>query len=315
MSAHSAEPWSSLGEQIGTYRPVRLSAKLAAWAIVLSVLLVIAVLPRLGSASTWEWTLGLLTLGAPLGWLCWIVPQRCVRVYQNGLVVCRGNQQRHVLWCQIREVYQAPLTRPTRILPEQSASPAWLIRLVGRDGQTLRLHSFEPMSELAAHVQQQVAERHLPRSLHAFHAGYSVWFGRRLSISTSGIQLRHDFVPWHRIARVEIDDGEEVRVVRTNPRAATLRIASSRVSNLRLLGAVLRSIKEELEIRADEIDLQRSAFRDAAGSGLLDLTHADTSDLLAAGFDWEDIRQVHAGRLSLEELIDRGPRRPPRHPR
>ena len=112
-----------------------------------------------------------------------------------------------------------------------------------------------------------------------------------------------------------MDSTHGVRIACAAPRASYLQLAATQVPNLGLLAALLDAIhngqtpQTPLQLLGPE-DVQRPVLAD----GLED-PGCDPHDLLVAGYDWDDIQRMLRAECSLDELLARGPRHRPRHPR
>ena len=155
----------------------------------------------------------------------------------------------------------------------------------------------------------------MPRVVQSFESGYVVRFGRRIAVSDEGVHLGFKYVSWHEVADITVDEADYVRVARAGQAVRWIRIPVSQVANAHVLAELLDLIRDKKarafesdEPLADDADPYKIAER------RFDVGH-DVGDLVSQGYDVEDIREVISGECTLEELIARGPRRRPRHPR
>jgi hypothetical protein len=238
-----------------------------------------------------------------------------VDLYQKGLHWTHGRRQAVVLWDEIRELYQTPVYRRLSLLSRDSAPHDWSYRLVCRDGRKLHLGRYDGIRGLGRRMQRETSRRMMPLVVDSFQAGYIVRFGRRLAVSDEGVHLGIKCLSWHAIADITVDEADFVRVARAGHAVRWVRIPVSQVANAHVLAELLDMIRDST---ARVFNLDRVDGADGGSYRLaetrFDLTH-ELGDLVAQGFDVEDIREVISGECTIEELIARGPRKRPRHPR
>jgi hypothetical protein len=218
-------------------------------------------------------------------WLIWAikVPRR-VDLYQNGLDYRVGRRHRYLFWNQIHEIYQMPLYRVNRReRPEDNDHDLWMYRLVRRDGRSLRLSHLHSIRGLGQRIQEQVVRRHLPIALDALRAGYSIRFGRHLTVSLEGIRLQQTLIEWHEISQISIDEASEVRITRRRRGVSPAHVAIERVPNLLLLDGVLRARQAVTEVDPLDFAPQRGAFSDGPVEGSVGEDAGGFTQLLPGG--------------------------------
>ncbi len=301
MSAHRTKRPVPLGKRVATYRslpptPLTLGAwfGVSLWVVLQTGYLI------WGVRSLWSATVLMLPMAVGVAWVL-RVPRR-VDLYQNGLDYRVGRRHRYLFWNQIYEVYQTPLYALHRSCDAPQFPDAWMYRLVRRDGSTLRLYRLESIRTLGQRIQDQVTRRHLPLALDAFHAGYSIRFGRHLAVSLDGLRIGRHRLTWHGIAEISIDETRELRVTLRDQPDTSYQLAIRRVPNLALLDGILRASQGTSEIDPLDIAPQRSIlFEDVELDDAAQETGGST--------------QLLHGHEGPDDGDDVGPSHRPRHPK
>ena len=229
-------------------------------------------------------------------------PGPSVDLHQHGIGLVRGRKRHHIYWNQIEEIYQVPQWHNG---PDHQLS--WVLRIVRRDGRSFQLSQFESLHGLGMRIQHQIARRQLPAAIDAYRAGYSVRFGQRLIVSGAGIQCGSELIGWPEISEISIDETREIQVLRHGERRPAMRVPIAQVPNLSVLDGILRATQEQ---ESDETSATDSSVVDDLSQG-----EADFTDLLSAGFDWNDLQELQSGNVSVDDLLQRGPCHRPRQPR
>ena len=115
---------------------------------------------------------------------------------------------------------------------------------------------------LGQRMQEQIARRQLPVALEAFRAGYSVRFGRRLTISLDGIRIGRARLSWHEVAEISIDETREILITERARPDSPRRLTIRHVPNLLLLDGVLRTSQETTHPDSAEVDRRRGTIFD-----------------------------------------------------
>lgn len=315
MSEREQKSKQDLGQRLATYQGL---AHSPVWAM---SLLTVSFLVFFCGFGPWVpegidralQVLGFVGFAASIFLVVSLRASRKVELHQRGIVLCRGRQQKSISWEQIREIYGSPIYR--RHLPwSNPAEPIrWSYRLVCRDGKRVRLAHFEGLRGLGHRIETELTKRLMPLVKDSFQAGYVIRFGRKLGVSDQGIHLGITCIPWHQIADVAVDEIDYVRIAKADNRVTWIRVPSWQVSNLQLLAKLLDSIRENMANVLDEGRLKHDEFGVIVNSDLrVDPGH-DVNDLLAQGYDLEEIREVMDGERTVEELYPRHHR--PRYPR
>jgi hypothetical protein len=313
MTEHERDPSKLLGRRVATYAGDRPSRwRIAAW----SMLILLTTVQGAASCFGREvvWSAATVVLAAILAAVWYLNIPRRVDLFQNGLQVQWGRRSRRVYWNQVSEVYQAYLEPLGFLRPERAAT--WQYRLISRDGTTLRLAWLEDIRDLGQRIEQQVVDRHLPMALDAYRTGYTLRFGRQLAVNSEGIHIRYRFIPWHDVAAISMVYHDHLTVTRVGDPRPSVRLSCVHIANLRILDSVLQAVRagDAREIIDQEHRPQATGLHDALvsyASGPVE----DRQQLLLQGFDGDDLDDLDAGQISLEELLRRGPRHRPRHPR
>ncbi len=311
MSDRKTHRSALLGKRVASYRSLPPAPWLVGtWILLLALLTWELAADRLADRP--RAAIALVTAVASLGLACWLQRPRVLELYQHGFTLRVGDRERHVLWHQVYEIYQTPHDALAVAWPAEPTSRGWLYCVVRRDGRQLRIHSFEAIRDLGMRMQLQVARRQLPIALDAFQAGHPVRFGRQFTISREGIRVRRRFIPWRQIAEISIDEASEICVIPIGSRPIGIRIASSRVPNLRVLDEILRVTQRAL---ADELERERGGL-----SSLEPDRHFVSRDSISdpwfkEGLDGDDQADWRSGSPSRDErLFDEAHHRP-RRPR
>ena len=241
--------------------------------------------------------------------------ERRIDLYQRGICLTKGRRHAIVLWDDVRELYQIPIYRPLAFLSRDSAPCGWSYRLFCRDGRKLHLSGYDGIHGLGRRMQRETSRRMMPLAIDSFQAGYVVRFGRRVAISDEGVHLGFKCHSWHEVADITVDEADYVRVARAGHAVRWVRIPVSQVANAHVLAKLLDMIRDTT---ARSFELNRTLEEETESYPMperrFDLGH-DLGELASQGYDVEDIREVISGESTIEELMARGPRRRPRHPR
>ncbi len=280
----------------------------------LATTLAVAAAGLLARSTAGPWWTGTLTVVSlalfGLGWR--IQMTGGIDLYQRGLIWIRGRRRQTVYWSDIREVYRVRGGAGRR----WGSKRRWHCRLVRHRGRTLRLDRIEGLGSLSTRIQSQVTRCQLPSARETLRAGHPIRFGSRLTLSREGLQVDRQFLPWHAVREIALDEGRGLRIRSSSDRPHVIHLSASEVPNLELLGSLLEEIRKQITSSrsSDNRAVELEADTLVPSEGERD-PGSDPSDLLLAGYDWEDIRTVLQGECSLDELLSRGPRRRPRHPR
>ncbi|MDG2382675.1 MAG: hypothetical protein P8N76_13480 [Pirellulaceae bacterium] len=170
---------------------------------------------------------------------------RKVDLHQQGLLITTGGHSNFFVWNQMRELYQAPVYG-WHWLPFSkltSAEPThWTYRIVSRNGHRLRLDRYEGIRGLGRRIEDELSKRLLPLIKDSYDAGYMVRFGRRLVISSEGIQIGVRHLSWHQVADISIDEKNYVKIAELNRNIGWIRIPVGQVANLKVLVTLIDTI-------------------------------------------------------------------------
>lgn len=254
-------------------------------------------------ASPWlnDVWLGLVSLAGMIlsAIVCgWLYHPRRVELYQHGLEYSSWGRTRRLYWNQLSEIYQQRLYR---VSMARDDSYDWLFHLVSRDGSRLRLHHMEGIRDLGRRIEQQFASRHLPMVVSAFCTGYTIRFGRRLTINTDGLHDRRRFVAWQNISEIALGINDELRITCFDDDQPAFRIPCRQIANLRILDGLLEAVRTgHLEQRSKpEVSHRQTEVSDHG------------AHLAPVG---DEVNEAHGEDWEAEEADDRDSGRP-RQPR
>jgi hypothetical protein len=236
---------------------------------------------------------------------------RRIDLHQQGLVRIVGRHERVLFWDQIAELYQTQRRERWRRLGHAPGDARWACRIVRQDGRQLWLRDLENLRGLGQRIQAELTRRRLPAAMEAFRAGYVVRFGRKLGVSQDGLHVGVKLVPWYEVTDINIREASYIRIGQAREVVSWSQLPASQVPNLHLLAALLEAIR-----RGTVPDAPDPLSPGDGDEWFTDHRDPDdVQDLLVAGYDSEEIRDVLDGDCSLDELLARGPRHRPRQPR
>ena len=142
---------------------------------------------------------------------------------------------------------------------------------------------------------------------------------RYTAMSRNGVQVNSKLFAWHGVREIALEEGRGLRIVGATDKTEVIHLTAAQVPNLGMLAAFLEAIRAQAassESSHPEMESTSSSDSDLlTGPDGIPSRGNDPSELLLAGFEWDDIQRVLQGEVSLEELLARGPRHRPRHPR
>jgi hypothetical protein len=304
-----------LGRKIASYKRLPPSRRQVGWTIALVAFVVVIAAAAIGRRIGLPWlplgSVGLLT--------ALLIRERLIRraqevaLFQRGLAWSVGHHRQIVYWIEVLELYR------TRRRSGADRHVVWTCRLLRHGGRRWRLDGFEDLGILGARIESAIVRQQLPGIVQSFREGYPVRFGPQLAFSRHGVHIRSKSMAWHGVREIALEEGRGLRIVGAIDRTEVIHLTAAQVPNLGLLAVFLEAIRGQAGSSAQEaMPAEPAARADADLLAEPDRRAAfgnDPSDLLLAGFDWEDIHRVMQGEVTLEELLARGPRHRPRHPR
>ncbi|HET8846716.1 MAG TPA: DUF6585 family protein [Ktedonobacteraceae bacterium] len=125
-------------------------------------------------------------------------------LFQQGLVIYKGNQVQSLPWNQVAEVWQS-ITRNYR--NGIYTGTTYLYTLRRADGTQIRLNNMtKGVAELGPAVARGVSQELIPRALSALRSGQTLTF-TPFSVNQQGLGNGREFVPWSQIQSIDVNKG------------------------------------------------------------------------------------------------------------
>lgn len=302
-----------LGKRISSYHGERKLRTAWPYPLVASLLLALLLSGAAGQSSLWL----ILAVSA----ICFLVLATInhygnwrfvVHLHQHGFLVDRNGQVYSFLWPEISEIYLLPM--------RQGNDPRrrWKLKICTIDGQKLKLQGFDGVESLGRRAHQMMVQRLLPRISAAYQRGSWVQFGRKISVSNVGLHFGAKTISWPEINDIAVDQVDGVRVYCGANATLTNHLPISSVANLELFSQFVAWIESnylDQQVHGFESESELIDRRAIGVSEQFSGSDYDVNDLIRSGFEWEEINEVISGDRSIDELLDRGPRRRFRYPK
>ena len=313
MPLHDATP---LGKRISSYYGERKLRSAWRYPLVIAVLVALLLSGEAENSRLWMIVamsaicfLFLATINHISDW------RFVVHLHQHGFFVERRRHVYSFLWPEISEIYLLPLRKQKK---GRRGKQRWKLKICTIDGQKLKLQGFEGIESLGRRVHQMMVKRLLARFTAAYQRGSWVQFGRKVSLSNLGIHLGVKTICWSDISDISVDPVDGVRVYCGPHAKLTTHLPVSSVANLDLFSQLLDWIEANHQERHEQEYETEGELLDRRAIGVSDQfsgSEYDVNDLIRNGFEWEEINDVISGQCSIEDLLDRGPRRRHRYPK
>jgi len=240
----------------------------------------------------------------------WLRQTRQVHLHQRGLEFVQGENRQTYLWDEICDVWQIPVYSKAGRANEPCS---WTVRLQATDGRKLNLDGFEGGKEIARRAQEALTNRLIGHYRRAFEAGSWVRFGKKLAVSGEGLNVGMKPISWYEISDVFLDEEDGVRIGHCNETTQWIHLPIGTIANFQLLTQLLSWVKSNQSPTVDDAERTASENRSV---GLFEAPNEiDMSELVAGGFEWDEIDDVMNGECTIKELLERGPRQRPRVPK
>ena len=240
----------------------------------------------------------------------WRRQSRRVHLHQKGIALVQTGAIATHLWQDVSDVWQVPVHRTTS--GDNGMQTKWSVRLQTLDGRKLKLDGFEGANSIAQRAQEALANRCWNHYRQAYESGSWVRFGKKLAISNEGLNIGLKAFHWYEISEIFLDEEDGVRIALCNESIKWVHVPISSVSNFHLLSQLLTWIKTNQSLNMED---ERIA-NEHRSIGLFELpSECDASELAASGYEWDEIDDVLNGHCSIDELLQRGPRKRPRVPK
>lgn len=231
-------------------------------------------------------------------------------MHQRGLEFVQGDNRRAFLWEDICDVWQIPVYSKSG----QSGSPqGWTVRIQTVHGRKLTLDGFEGGREIARRTQNAISNRLLEHYCQAFESGSWVRFGKKLAVSDEGLNVGLKPISWYEISDIFLDEEDGVRIGHCQESTSWIHLPIGSIANFQLLTQLLSWVKSNQSLTVE--DAERSAGENRAVGLFETPNEVDLSELAASGFEWDEIDDVMNGECTVDELLERGPRKRPRVPK
>lgn len=127
-----------------------------------------------------------------------------IYLFQQGIVIDKGNQVQVLPWNQVAEIWQS-VTRNYRNGIYTGTTYIYTLRRA--DGYQIKLNNMtKHIAELGPIVAQGITRELIPRALYAIRSGQTLTFAR-LTVNLQGISNGREFLPWSQILAVDVKRG------------------------------------------------------------------------------------------------------------
>ena len=240
----------------------------------------------------------------------WQRQSRRVHMHQRGFEFVQGETRQEFLWDDVCDVWQIPVYSKSG---EPDAPHGWTVRIQTIEGRKLTLDGFEGGREIARRTQNAISSRLIEHYRQAFESGSWVRFGKKLAVSDEGLNVGLKPISWYEISDIFLDEEDGVRIGHCQESTAWIHLPIGSIANFQLLTQLLSWVKANQSLTVE--DAERSVS-DSRSVGLFETPNeVDASELAASGFEWDEIDDVMNGECTVDELLERGPRKRPRVPK
>ncbi len=238
-------------------------------------------------------------------------------VYDDGFVFTDHHGQRITCrWDDVTDVYETIIYRDQR----QRHPRWWRYTVHRREGEPIKIDdALQRPKAVGSTIQDEVKKRWLPRATEIYKSGETVTFGPHLGLNLQGIVAGQKVLPWEDVADIRFSRQGTLQIAQKGRRGAWKVIPHPKLANPPTLKAMIHQIVQA-NLAAAPPGIHDPQQQPAAPAGMAlggpgsigDLStrlNYDVRELLMEGYSLPQIYAVLEGEYTLEELLQKKPRK------
>lgn len=164
-----------------------------------------------------------------------------VYLFQQGIVIDKGNQVQAFPWNQVAEVWQS-ITRHYRNGVYTGTTYIYTLRRT--DGYQVKLSNLtKGIAELGPAVAQGITRELVPRALYSIRTGQTLTYAP-FSVNEQGIGNGREFLPWSQVQAVEVKQGR-VTIKKAAPSRGIWMAMVAKIPNFLVFTVVVEEMRRQ----------------------------------------------------------------------